>query len=211
MEKQFIGFKTLSKAYPKAKYYLNYTSPLELMVAAILSAQCTDEKVNECTKRLFEKYRAARDYATAVLSELQKDISTINFYNNKARSIQGACRILVEKHNGNVPSSMEELIELPGIARKTANVIQQNIFNKVEGVVVDTHVLRVSYRLGWSANTKPEKVELDLMKSFPKKDWKKLPHLLKQHGRAVCKAPTPFCSKCVLQKLCPKNGVTKMS
>lgn len=201
----------LKKEYPKIILYLNFNNPLELMVGTILSAQCTDESVNACTRKLFKKYRKAEDYANVKLSELQKDLSTINFYNNKAKSIQNACRLLVGKHNGKVPFSMKELIELPGIARKTANVILQNGFGIVEGVVVDTHVLRVAYRLGWTTETKPEKVEQDLMRAFPKKDWKLLPFLLKSHGRAVCKAPTPLCSKCILKKLCPKKGVTKQN
>ncbi len=207
MEKYLIAFAALKKEYPQAKYYLDFKNPLEIMVAAILSAQCTDEKVNACTKKLFNKYKSAKDYAEA--KDFHEDINTINFYNNKAKSIQNACMALMEKHNGKVPNTMKGLIELPGIGRKTANVILQNAYGIIEGIVVDTHVLRVSYRLGWTKNTKPEKVEQDLMKLFPKKEWDRVPHLLKQHGRAVCKAPTPFCSKCAVEKLCPKNGVIK--
>lgn len=201
----------LEKNYPEAKYYLNFSSPLELLVAAILSAQCTDNIVNGTTSRLFRKYKSAKDYANANLSEFENEIKSITFFRNKAKNIIKTCQILEERFNGKVPSSMNELIELPGISRKTANVIQQNGFNIIEGIVVDTHVLRVSQRLDWTKNKNPEKIELDLMKIFPKEKWKKIPHLLKNHGRAVCKAPVPTCSKCFLNKLCPKIGVTKQN
>lgn len=201
----------LKKQYPDAKYYLNFSNPLELLVAAILSAQVRDEVVNSVTKDLFKKYKKAEDYSKADLDELVKDIKKISFAGNKAKNIKEACSILLEKYNGKVPDKMEDLVELPGIGRKTANAILQNAFDIVEGVVVDTHVIRVSYRLGWTKNANPEKIEQDLMKSTDKKYWKEIPHLLKAHGRAICKAPVPSCSKCVLNKLCPKQGVIKKS
>lgn len=199
----------LKKEYPDAKYYLNFSNPLELMVAAILSAQVRDEVVNAATKELFRKYRTAEDYANADLKELTDCVKSVTFAENKAKNIKNACRILAEKHDSQVPKNMEELTSLPGIGRKTANSILQNAFNIVEGVIVDTHVIRLSYRLGWTKNTNPEKIEQDLMKLIGKKYWKELPHLLKNHGRAVCRSPIPECSKCILNKLCPKQGVVK--
>ncbi|KHO47363.1 MAG: endonuclease III [archaeon GW2011_AR5] len=203
------ALKFLKKEYPKTKYYLNFSNPLELLVAAIMSAQARDAVVNATTPNLFKKYRTAKDYANADFSELSNDINAVNFPVPKAKNIIAACKILVEKHGGKVPASMEELIELPGVGRKTANAIMQNAFGRTEGVVVDTHVIRVSYRLGWTKQTNPEKIERELMQLFPKKEWKKLPHLLKDHGRAVCRAPMPVCSRCTLGKICPRQGVTK--
>lgn len=203
--------KFLEKNYPEAKYYLNFSNPLELVVAAILSAQCTDTIVNAATSKLFKKYETAKDYANADLNEFENEIKSITFFRNKTKNIIKTCQILEEKYVGKVPSSMNELIELPGISRKTANVIQQNGFNIVTGVVVDVHVIRTTQRLGWTKNKNPEKIEQDLMKLFPKDKWKKIPHLLKNHGRAVCKAPIPICSKCFLSKLCLKIGVIKFN
>lgn len=199
----------LKKEYPGAKYYLNFSNPLELMIAAILSAQVKDEVVNVATPNLFKKYKTAKDYAKADLRELINYIKNITFAGNKANNIKKACGILVEKYKEKVPNDMEKLIELPGIGRKTANTILINAFNKVLGIPTDTHVLRLSFRLGWTKDKKPDKVEQDLMEIIPKKDWKRIPHLLKAHGRAICKAPVPFCNKCFLNKLCPKNGVRK--
>ncbi len=201
--------KLLKKNYPKARYYLNFSTPLELMVAAILSAQVKDEIVNSVTPKLFKKYKTAKSYAKANLQQLINDIKPVSFAGSKAKSIIKACKILVEKYNGKVPDKMEDLISLPGIGRKTANTILINAFGKVEGIPCDTHVLRLSYRLGWTKSKKPEEVEQDLMKIIPRKEWKRIAYLLKAHGRAVCKAPVPFCSKCFLNKLCPKIGVTK--
>jgi endonuclease-3 len=201
--------KLLKKEYPKVKYYLNFSNPLELLIAAILSAQVRDEVVNATTPKLFKKYRRARDYAKANLKELINDIKSVTFAGNKAKYIKEACKILVEKYNGKVPASMEELVSLPGIGRKTANAILINAFNIVQGIPCDVHVIRLSQRLGWTENKNPKKIEQDLTKIIPKKDWKVLPWLLKAHGRAVCKAPVPMCSKCILNKLCPKIGVTK--
>ncbi len=197
--------RLLKKEYPSTKYYLNFSSPLQLMVAAILSAQCRDEVVNSVTAKLFQKYKTVSDFAKLA----EKDIKSITFFNNKARNIREAAKLLIEKHKGKVPETMEELTLLPGIGRKTANAILINAFDKVLGVVVDTHVLRVSYRLGLAKSTNPEKVEKDLMAAVPKSEWKRITWLLKDHGRAVCRAPIPSCSKCVLSDLCPKQGVTK--
>jgi endonuclease-3 len=199
----------LKKNYPNAKYYLNFSNPLELLIAAILSAQVRDEVVNSVTPKLFKKYKTAKDYANANLQELINDIRPVTFAGNKARNIIKACKILAEKYKGKVPDNMNDLISLPGVGRKTANTILINAFNKVEGIPIDTHVLRLSYRLGWTKSKKPEEVEQDLMKIIPRKEWKKIAYLLKAHGRAVCKAPVPICSECFLSKLCPKNGVTK--
>ncbi|HTP41995.1 MAG TPA: endonuclease III, partial [Nitrospiria bacterium] len=182
---------------------------LELLVAAILSAQVRDTVVNATTPALFKKYRMARDYAHADLQRLIKDIRPVSFPANKARHIKAACAMLVQKHKGTVPDTLDQLIELPGIGRKTANAILINAFGKVEGIVVDTHVIRVAFRLGWTKNTKPEKIEQDLMRLIPKADWKKVPWLLKDHGRSVCTAPVPACSRCALGAKCPKAGVTR--
>jgi len=206
-EKAAKVISLLKKEYPNAKYYLNFSNPLELMVAAILSAQVRDEVVNATTPRLFRKYKTAKDYAEASLSSLEKEISAITFYKNKAKHIKEACKMLVEKYNGKVPQTMEELTQLPGIGRKTANAILINAFDIVTGIPCDTHVIRVSYRLGWTKSKNPDKIEQDLMNLLPKSEWKKIPYLLKDHGRAVCKAPVPYCSRCVLNKLCPKQGV----
>jgi len=199
----------LKKEYPNAKYYLNFSNPLELMIAAILSAQVRDEVVNATTPKIFKKYKTAKDYANTDLKEFTKEISTVTFAGMKAKNIINACKILVEKYNGKVPDTMEDLTSLPGIGRKTANTILINAFDKVEGIPIDVHCIRLSFRLGWTKSKKPEEIEQDLMKIIPKEEWKKIAYLLKAHGRAVCKAPIPFCDKCILDKLCPKNGVTK--
>jgi endonuclease III len=203
----FLG--RLKRLYPNARYYLNFSSPLELRVAAILSAQVRDTVVNATTPALFKKYRTARDYARANLQTLIRDIRPVSFPANKAKHIKAACAMLVEHSHGKVPESLGQLVQLPGIGRKTAHAILINAFDKVDGVVVDTHVIRVAYRLGWTTNTKPEKIEQDLMRLIPKADWAKVPWLLKDHGRAVCSAPVPACSRCALEPECPKAGVTK--
>ncbi len=195
----------LKKEYPNTKYYLNFSSPVQLLVATILSAQCRDDAVNATTAKLFHKYKTTADFAKLE----ENDIKSITFFKNKAKYIREACRLLVEKHSGKVPDTMEELLALPGVGRKTANAILINAFDKVQGVVVDTHVIRVAYRLGLTKNTNPEKIEKDLIVTMPKEEWKRITWLMKDHGRAVCKAPMPYCSRCVLNKLCPKNGVTK--
>lgn len=201
--------RILKKEYPYSKYYLNFSSSLELMVAAILSAQCRDEVVNATTKDLFKKYKKAKDYAEADLKELIKDISRITFAGNKAKFIKNACKILIEKHNGKVPNKIEELVKLPGIGRKTGVTIIQNGFDIILGVPCDTHCIRLSQRIGLSKNKDPNKIEKDLMQLFDKKEWKKLPYILKAHGRAICQAPIPSCSKCVVKDLCPKIGIKK--
>jgi len=208
MEAQKI-IELLKKNYPNAKYYLNFSTPLELMVAAILSAQIRDGVVNATTPKIFAKYKTAKDYANADLKEFTKEISSVTFAGMKAKNIINACKILVEKYNGKVPDTMDELTTLPGIGRKTANTILINALGKVEGIPVDTHVIRLSFRLEWTKSKKPEEIEQDLMKIIPKDEWKKIAYFLKSHGRAICQAPIPTCSKCFLDKLCPKNGVTK--
>jgi endonuclease-3 len=197
----------LKSQYPNARYYLNCNSPLELFVATILSAQARDELVNSVTPDLFKKYKTAADYAHVPLSQLENDIKKINFYRNKAKAIQNACSILVEQYAGKVPDTMEELVKLPGIGRKTANAILVNAFNKVEGIVVDTHVIRLSQRLGFTKAKDPEKIEQDLMRLIPKPEWKRITWLMKDHGRAVCIPRKPKCNECVVNELCPKIGV----
>ncbi|HYY95445.1 MAG TPA: endonuclease III [Pyrinomonadaceae bacterium] len=199
--------RLLKKEYPQARCSLNYSNPLELLVATILSAQCTDERVNLVTAELFRKYRTAEDYAAAPAAELERDIRSTGFFRNKAKSIQGACRLIAERHGGSVPRSMEELLELPGVARKTANVVLGNAYGVASGVVVDTHVARLSERLGLSSEKTPEKIEQDLTSIVPKSDWIQFPHLLIAHGRKVCKARRPLCGECVLAKLCPSANL----
>lgn len=197
--------KLLKREYPDAACSLNHSNPLELLVATVLSAQCTDERVNAVTQRLFRKYRTCGDYLKVSQSELEQDIRPTGFYRNKARAIQGACRIIKEQHAGRVPDKIEELLELPGVARKTANVVMGNAFGIASGVVVDTHVARLSQRLGLSTETQPEKIERDLMSLVPRSGWIIFPHLLIAHGRKICKARTPLCAECVLEKLCPSS------
>ncbi len=199
----------LNKTYPNTRYYLNFSSPVELLVAAILSAQCRDEIVNACTEKLFEKYKTAKDFADADLKELINDIKTITFSRNKAKNIKEACNILVEKYNGKVPKTIGELIELPGIGRKTANTILINAYSIVNGIPVDTWVISVAYRLGWTKSKNPDIIEKDLEKIIPEKDWARIAYLIKNHGKAVCRKPFPYCSKCPVNKLCPKQGITK--
>jgi endonuclease-3 len=192
----------LEKEYPNAKISLNYTNPVELLVATVLSAQCTDERVNLVTKTLFKKYTCAEDYANAELNELEQDIRSTGFYRNKARNLKRCCQILVEKYSSRVSKSMNELLELPGVARKTATLVLANAYNIIEGITVDTHVHRLSRRLGFTENDNPDKIEADLMTIVPKSQWKKITDLLIFHGRQVCKAKKPKCIDCVLNKLC---------
>jgi endonuclease-3 len=193
----------LEKKHPDAKIALKYTNPLELLVATILSAQCTDERVNLVTKMLFRKYRKAEDYAKADLKELEQDIKSTGFYRNKARNIKKCCQILVEKYNSQVPKTMEEMLELPGVARKTANIVLTNAYGVVEGIAVDTHVRRLAKRLGLTDNEDPNKIEDDLMKIVPRDKWMRFTDLLIFHGRRICAAKKPKCEICVLNKLCP--------
>ena len=193
----------LKAEYPDARTELDWANPLELLVATILSAQTTDVRVNEVTKTLFEKYRTAADYAGADPNELEQDIRPTGFYRNKARSLRGMAQALVEEHGGEVPRTMPELVALPGVGRKTANVVLGNAFGIDEGVVVDTHVRRVSGRLGLTGKQDPEKIEQDLMRVVPREDWTVFSHLLIFHGRRVCKARKPDCPNCVLDDICP--------
>ena len=193
----------LRAAYPTAHCSLNFSSPLELLVATMLSAQCTDERVNIVTATLFLKYRAAEDYANAPLEVLEQDIKSTGFYRNKAKNLQSMARQLIEHYHGQVPQKMDELVQLPGVARKTANVVMGNAFGVVEGVVVDTHVGRITRRLGLTKEEDPVKVERDLMTQLAQPDWLDFSHLLIYHGRAICKAPTPLCTECMLLDLCP--------
>ena len=193
----------LEREYADAKIALNYTNPLELLVATILSAQCTDRRVNIVTKTLFKKYRKAEDYANADLEELEEDIRSTGFYRNKARNIKKSCQILTEKFNSQVPKTMEEMLELAGVARKTANIVLSNAYGVIEGIAVDTHVRRLVGRLGVSEHENANKIENDLMKIVPKTHWKRITDLLIFHGRRVCVARKPKCGVCVLNKLCP--------
>ena len=193
----------LQKEFPDAKIALDFTNPLELLVATILSAQCTDERVNIVTKTLFRKYKDAEDYAKADLKELEQNIKSTGFYRNKAKNIKNTAKVLVEKLDSHVPKTMDEMLELPGVARKTANVVLSNAFNVVAGIAVDTHVRRVSQRLGLTDKKDPNKIEEDLMKIVPKEKWMKITDLLIFLGRRVCEAKKPRCEKCVLHRLCP--------
>jgi endonuclease-3 len=193
----------LKREYPDARTELDWKSPLELLVATMLSAQTTDVRVNQVTKTLFEKYCTAEDYAAADPSELEEDIRPTGFYRNKARALQGMARVLLERHGGEVPRTMAELVALPGIGRKTANVVLGNAFGVDEGIVVDTHVRRVSNRLGLTEKRDPEKIEQDLLRMVPEEDHTIFSHLLIFHGRRVCKARKPDCPGCVLNDVCP--------
>lgn len=201
--------KQLEKEYGKPRIMLTYGNTMQLLVAVILSAQCTDTRVNMVTKELFTKYKTAKDFATADVDTFKQEIRSCGFYNMKAKSIIGAAKIIVAKYSGTVPSSMHELLQLPGVARKTANIVLSNAYGIHSGVAVDTHVRRLCYRMGLTTNTDPNKIEQELMKIVPKKEWNTITYLLIEHGRAVCKAPTPICSSCVLQDICPKKGVGK--
>jgi endonuclease-3 len=196
----------LHQAYPDAKCSLDFTTPLELLVATILSAQCTDERVNMVTKALFKKYQSAQDYAAVPLSELEQDLKQVNFYRNKAKNIQAMATLLVQRCGGQVPRTMPELIALPGVARKTGNVVLGNAYGISEGVVVDTHVGRISQRLGLTNNDDPVKIEQDLMKTLPKTEWLHFTHMLIYHGRAICQARKPLCQQCSLLDLCPTGA-----
>jgi len=197
--------RLLKRAYPDAKCSLNHSNAFELLIATILSAQCTDNRVNIVTHDLFRKYRSPEDYLKVSEKELQRDIRTTGFFRNKTKSIQGTAKVLTEQHSGEVPETIEELLELPGVARKTANVVLGNAFGISSGVVVDTHVTRLSHRLDLSKQKTAEKIEQDLIVIVPKKDWVLFPHLFISHGRAICKARNPLCAECVIEKLCPSS------
>jgi endonuclease-3 len=197
--------RRLKRAYPGAKCSLNHSNPFELLVATILSAQCTDERVNIVTADLFRKYKKPEDYLKVAPRELEKDIQSTGFFRNKTKSIQGTSRMLTEQYHGEVPHTMDELLELPGVARKTANVVLGNAFDIKAGVVVDTHVTRLSHRLDLTQQKTAEKIELDLIPIVPKRDWVIFPHLMIYHGRKICKARNPLCAECTIEKQCPSS------
>ena len=198
----------LKKAYPDAHCALNHRNALELLMATILSAQCTDERVNKVTPGLFDRCRSARDYAELPVAELESIIRTTGFFRAKAKSIQGCARGLLERHHGEVPQTMEELYQLPGVGRKTANVVLGNAFDRAEGIVVDTHVGRLSRRMGLTRQQDPVKVETALVKLVPREDWTLFSHLMIWHGRRRCSARKPDCAQCEIRNLCPARGVT---
>jgi endonuclease-3 len=204
-EKTSQIIKLLKKEYPDARTALDHGNAFELLIATILSAQCTDARVNIVTADLFRKYRKPADYVAVPVKELAHDLRSINFHTNKAKNIQRTCDLLVENFGGEVPHTMDELLTLPGVARKTANVVLGNAFGTASGVVVDTHVMRLSQRLGLTKQTTPERIELDLQELVPKKHWVMFSHWLILHGRAVCKARNPQCQNCVIEKLCPSS------
>ena len=193
----------LEKEHSDAEIALRYRNPLELLVATILSAQATDEQINALTPKLFQKYTTAEDYANADLAELEQDIRSSGFYRNKAKNLKNTGKMLVEKYNSQVPRTMEELVELPGVARKTANIVLFNAYGIIAGVAVDTHVRRLAQRLGLTENKNQDKIEKDLMTIVPKDKWMRITDLLIFHGRRVCNARKPRCDVCVLNKICP--------
>jgi endonuclease-3 len=197
--------RRLEKAYPDARVALNFSNPLECLIATILSAQCTDEKVNEVTATLFQKYRSAADYLAVPDEELKADIRPTGFFNQKAASIRAACERIVTVYDGEVPDTMEDLITLRGVARKTANIVLGNSFGKVEGIAVDTHVRRLADRLGFSEEADPDKIERDLMRLIPRKKWFRFSYQLIDHGRAICRAKKPLCTACPVEPLCPSS------
>jgi endonuclease-3 len=198
--------KRLRKEYPDAHCALNYANAFELLIATILSAQCTDARVNIVTSHLFRKYRGPADFLAISQQELEKDIHSTGFFRNKAKNIQAACKRIIEIFNGEVPRTMDELLTLGGVARKTANVVLGNAFGIASGVVVDTHISRLSQRLGLTDNNTPEKIERDLAELIPEKHWVMFPHWMISHGRAVCDARKPKCSVCVLANICPSRS-----
>lgn len=199
--------KILKRNYPDVECALNHETPLQLMVATILSAQCTDKRVNIVTQTLFKKYKTAKDFAEASIPELEKEIRSTGFYHQKAKWIRQACRIVQEKYHGKLPETLEELMTLPGVARKTANVVMGTAFKVASGVVVDTHVKRISKRLGLTKKEDPVKVEQDLVKIVPQKDWIWFSHAIIIHGRRICKAINPQCPVCPLNEICPSSQV----
>ena len=199
----------LRRTYPSAHCELNFSNPLELLIATILSAQCTDKRVNQVTHDLFKRYRSASDFARADQTELEQQIKSTGFFRNKAKSIRTCCQAIVQQHGGEVPRTMEELIELGGVGRKTANVVLGNAFGINEGVVVDTHVARLSARLGITRERDPVKIEQVLMALVPREAWAEFSHLLIWHGRRRCSARKPDCEHCEIRGLCPRVGVDK--
>lgn len=199
--------RLLRRTYPEATCSLDFDTPLELLVATILSAQCTDVRVNRVTKDLFRKYRGAADYAQAPLRQLERDIQSTGFFRNKAKNLRGCCQTLAERYDGQVPQAIDALVELPGVGRKTANVVLGTAFGIASGVVVDTHVARISRRLGLTSQKTAEKIERDLMDRIPKKEWISLSHRMIQHGRRFCDARRPRCDECPLGSICPRIGL----
>ncbi len=197
----------LRTKYPGAKYELNWTTPLELLVATILAAQCTDERVNRVTATLFVKYPGPRAYLDVDVTELEEDLRPTGFYKNKAKAVRGACQVILDEFRGEVPRTMEELITLPGVARKTANVVLNTAFDIPSGVIVDTHVQRVSQRMGLSEESKPDEIEKDLMRIVPKSEWTFFGPAMVLHGRYTCVARSPKCAECNLADNCEKRGV----
>jgi len=195
----------LEAEYPDSTISLRYSNRLELLIAVILSAQCTDERVNKETKKLFEKYDGPEDYANVAQDELAEDLNSITYYNNKAKYIRSACETILEDHDGEVPDTMDELTELSGVGRKTANVVLQHGHDVVEGIVVDTHVQRLSQRLGLTEEERPERIEEELMQIVPEDYWQQFTHLCIDHGRAVCTARNPDCGDCALAEICPSE------
>jgi len=195
--------RLLEKEHPDAKIALDFTNPFELLIATILAAQCTDKRVNIVTKTLFKKYRTPKDYVSANIKELEEDIKPTGFYRNKAKNIKKCCQLLIEKFNSQVPKTMSELLELPSVARKTANIVLSNAYGIIEGIAVDTHVRRLAKRLGLTESEDQNKIEKDLMEITPKAQWMKITDLLIFHGRRVCLAKGPKCESCVLNKICP--------
>lgn len=200
-------YRRLDKANPDATVALRFSNPLEMLIATVLSAQSTDAMVNKVTETLFQKYRSCEDYLAAPPGELERDIHSTGFFNQKARSIRGLCRVIIEEFGGQVPDTMEGLLRLPGVARKTANIVLGNAFGVVEGIAVDTHVHRLASRLGFSDEHDTNKVERDLMALFPRKNWFHLTYLLIEHGRAICQAKVPRCEECVVNDVCPASRV----
>jgi endonuclease-3 len=206
-EKTAEFIKRLKKEYPRPRTALNFANPFELLVATVLSAQTTDILVNRVTENLFRKYKTVKDYARVPLETLQKDVNSVNFYKTKAKNIQAAAKMVVEKFRSEVPGTMDELVTLPGVARKTANIILSGAFGINEGIAVDTHVRRLSQRLGLTKNDNPVKIEKDLMAITPKEEWGNFSHLLIFHGRKVCQAKKPMHSECVLYDICPSRNI----
>ena len=206
-EKTLEIIRRLKKEYPDAKTALNFRDPFQLLVATVLSAQTTDVLVNKVTENLFKKYRTVKDYADASLETLQKDISSVNFYKTKAKNIQASAKIITDRFNSKVPKTMAELTTLPGVARKTANIILSSAFGIYEGIAVDTHVRRLAYRLGLTKNEDPVKIEKDLIAITPKAEWGNISHLLIFHGRKICRAKNPDHQGCVLYNICPSRNI----
>ncbi len=197
----------LHALYPQARYELNFSTPLELFIATQLAAQCTDERVNAVTKELFRKYRHASDYVTVSQEELEQDIKPTGFYRKKAAQIRASCQYLLAHHGDEVPQTMAQMVKIPGVGRKTANVILSNAFGIVDGIIIDTHVARLAQRFGWTHHEDITKIEQDLMNLLPREEWSELAHRIIYHGRAICMARKPLCAECKLARLCPSAKI----